>query len=152
MFDLGFSEVLVVFVIALVVLGPEKLPSFTRMLTGLVQKLRGLNHRFQEELTQYPAAAELEELAQDLKKGARALSNEVTKGYLTHQAVESQSALTPTPLQSETNSAPTAFVGNFPYKSSLHRDYRRNQRSRYQQKLSRKAYSLRRPHSPFLHE
>ncbi len=50
MFDIGFSEVLVISVIALVVVGPEKLPEMVR--TGLmyVRKIKAGFHAVREEV------------------------------------------------------------------------------------------------------
>ena len=50
MFDIGFSEILVIFVLALVVLGPEKLPRVVRELGRWVGRARAMARQFQEQL------------------------------------------------------------------------------------------------------
>lgn len=65
MFDVGFSELLLLAIIALVVLGPEKLPRVARTLGSLTRKARSnwLNLRRSIE-----AELRAEELKQPLKK------------------------------------------------------------------------------------
>jgi sec-independent protein translocase protein TatB len=50
MFDIGFSEILVIFVVALVVLGPEKLPRVVREVGRWVGRARAMARQFQEQL------------------------------------------------------------------------------------------------------
>src|SRR6185437_6894240 len=50
MFDIGFSEVLLIFVIALVVLGPEKLPRLASQVGRLIGRARAMARQFREQL------------------------------------------------------------------------------------------------------
>ena len=50
MLDVGFSEVLVIFVLALVVLGPEKLPRVAAQLGRMVGRARTMARQFKEQL------------------------------------------------------------------------------------------------------
>ena len=50
MFDIGFSEVLLIFVIALVVLGPEKLPRLASQVGRWVGRARAMARQFKEQL------------------------------------------------------------------------------------------------------
>ncbi|MCP1773353.1 sec-independent protein translocase protein TatB [Neisseria perflava] len=59
MFDFGLSELLLVGVVALVVLGPERLPKAARMAGNLVGKLQRLVSNVKQELS---VQAELEDL------------------------------------------------------------------------------------------
>ncbi len=69
MFDIGFSELLLVMVIGLVVLGPERLPVAVRTVAGWVRALRSLAASVQNELTQ---ELKLQELQDSLKKAEQA--------------------------------------------------------------------------------
>lgn len=40
MFDIGFQELIIIFVVALLVVGPEKLPEFSRTLGKWVKEIR----------------------------------------------------------------------------------------------------------------
>jgi Tat protein translocase TatB subunit len=50
MFDIGFSEILLIFIVALVVLGPEKLPRVVREVGRWVGRARAMARQFQEQL------------------------------------------------------------------------------------------------------
>jgi sec-independent protein translocase protein TatB len=50
MFDIGFSEILVIFVLALIVLGPEKLPRVVREVGRWVGRARAMARQFQAQL------------------------------------------------------------------------------------------------------
>ncbi|MDC9615415.1 Sec-independent protein translocase protein TatB [Xenorhabdus khoisanae] len=65
MFDIGFSELLLVMVIGLVVLGPERLPIAVKTVAGWIRVLRSLAANVQNELAQ---ELKLQELQNSLKK------------------------------------------------------------------------------------
>src|SRR5690349_1904915 len=50
MFDIGFSEVLLIFVLALIVLGPEKLPKVASQVGRWIGRARGMARQFREQL------------------------------------------------------------------------------------------------------
>ena|SRR5579864_8494612 len=50
MFDIGFSEILVIFVLALVVLGPEKLPRVAAQVGRWIGRARSMARQFREQL------------------------------------------------------------------------------------------------------
>jgi Tat protein translocase TatB subunit len=52
MFGIDFSEILVIFGIALVVLGPEKLPRLARTIGHWVGRARAMARQFREQLEQ----------------------------------------------------------------------------------------------------
>jgi len=68
-FDIGFSELLLVLVIGLVVLGPERLPVAVRTVAGWIRTLRAMAASVQNELTQ---ELKLQELQDSLKKAEEA--------------------------------------------------------------------------------
>ncbi|MFC3396857.1 Sec-independent protein translocase protein TatB [Brenneria rubrifaciens] len=69
MFDIGFSELLLVMVIGLVVLGPERLPVAVRTVANWIKTLRSLASTVQSELSQ---ELKLQELQASLKKVEKA--------------------------------------------------------------------------------
>ncbi|TQI78318.1 sec-independent protein translocase protein TatB [Serratia fonticola] len=69
MFDIGFSELLLILVIGLVVLGPERLPVAVRTVAGWIRALRSLAASVQNELSQ---ELKLQELQESLKKAEKA--------------------------------------------------------------------------------
>ncbi|QIM63826.1 twin arginine-targeting protein translocase TatB [Pasteurellaceae bacterium Orientalotternb1] len=65
MFDIGFSELILIFIIGLVVLGPKRLPIAIRTVMGWVRTIRGLAANVQNELAQ---ELKLQELQESIKK------------------------------------------------------------------------------------
>ncbi|HET6159220.1 MAG TPA: Sec-independent protein translocase protein TatB [Dongiaceae bacterium] len=79
MFDLGWGELLVVGVVALVVLGPKELPNALRTVSNLTKTARKLAGEFQSGINEIVREAELE----DARKAAQSIS----KGSIS-QAIE----------------------------------------------------------------
>jgi sec-independent protein translocase protein TatB len=67
-FDLGWSELLVIGAVALVVIGPKELPNALRTAGFWVRKARSLSREFQGSVEQMIREAELDEVRRDLKK------------------------------------------------------------------------------------
>lgn len=65
MFDIGFSELLLVGVLALLVLGPERLPKAARTVGLIVGKIKRSVSGLQEELERQVRAEELKEKLKD---------------------------------------------------------------------------------------
>lgn len=65
MFDIGFSELVLLMLVGLVVLGPKRLPVAIRMVMGWVKTIRGLAANVQNELKQ---ELKLQELQDSIKK------------------------------------------------------------------------------------
>lgn len=65
MFDIGFSELALIFLIGLVVLGPKRLPIAIRTVMGWISTIRGLASNVQNELAQ---ELKLQELQESIKK------------------------------------------------------------------------------------
>lgn len=69
MFDIGFGELLLVMVLGLIVLGPERLPVAVRTVAGWIRTLRSLASTVQNELSQ---ELKLQEFQESLKKVEKA--------------------------------------------------------------------------------
>ena len=65
MFDIGFSELVLVFIVGLVVLGPQRMPVAIRTVMSWVRTIRGLAANVQNELSQ---ELKLQELQESIKK------------------------------------------------------------------------------------
>jgi sec-independent protein translocase protein TatB len=68
MFDIGWSELLVIGIVALVVIGPKELPGVVRMLAQNLGKLRRMASDFQSQFTDAMREMELAELKKDAEK------------------------------------------------------------------------------------
>ena len=69
MFDIGFSELILVFVIGLIVLGPKLLPVAVKTVAGWIRAIRSLATTVQNELAQ---ELKLQEFQDSLKKVEKA--------------------------------------------------------------------------------
>ena len=80
MFDIGFSELVLVLIVGLVVLGPQRLTIAIRTVMGWVRTIRGLAANVQNELAQ---ELKLQELKESIKKAEElnlsSLSPELSK-------------------------------------------------------------------------
>lgn len=85
MFDIGFSELVLVFVIGLVVLGPQRLPVAVKTVVGWIRAIRSLAANVQNELAQ---ELKLQELQESLKK-----VEEAGRGTLSPELKESMEEL-----------------------------------------------------------
>ncbi|MCY7295356.1 Sec-independent protein translocase protein TatB [Alteromonas sp. a30] len=65
MFDIGFWELFIVAIIALLVLGPERLPGAIRSTSRTIRKVRNMAAGFQNEIEQQ---LRIQELHDNLKK------------------------------------------------------------------------------------
>ena len=70
MFDIGWSEMLVVGVVALVVIGPKDLPSALRAAGRMVGKARGVAREFQTAWEDAMREAELDEIRRKAEAAA----------------------------------------------------------------------------------
>jgi sec-independent protein translocase protein TatB len=75
MFDIGWSELLVIGIVALIVIGPKELPGVLRTLSQMMGKVRRMASEFQGQFQEAMREAEMA----DLKKQVDAL-NETARG------------------------------------------------------------------------
>ena len=68
LFDLGWSEILLIGTVALVLIGPKDLPKVMRVAGYWMRKARTMSREFQSSIDQMIREAELEEVREDLKK------------------------------------------------------------------------------------
>lgn len=65
MFDIGFWEILIIAVIALLVLGPERLPGAIRSASKTMRNIKGMAQGFRQEIEHQ---LRIQELHENLKK------------------------------------------------------------------------------------
>jgi sec-independent protein translocase protein TatB len=83
MFDVGFSELLLCFVVALVVLGPERLPALARALGRWTGQARAYMKNLSAELDRESQIAELKkqlhEASQAMRTETKSVEESVTR-------------------------------------------------------------------------
>ena len=70
MFDVSFSELMVIAVVALIVIGPEKLPKVARTLGALMGRMQRYVAQVKEEVNREVRFQELQQLQQEIKETA----------------------------------------------------------------------------------
>ena len=78
MFDIGFSELLVIGVVALVVIGPEKLPRVARTLGHLASRLQRYVSDVKADINREIELDELRKMRDSMQKAASDMSSSVT--------------------------------------------------------------------------
>jgi sec-independent protein translocase protein TatB len=79
MFDIGWSEMGVIALVALVVMGPKELPNALRTFAYWVKKVRGMAREFQSGVDQLIREAELDEAKKKLQAASTNLNREIEK-------------------------------------------------------------------------
>ncbi len=77
MFDVGFSELVVIMVVALVVIGPKRLPAAARTMGRLWGRLQRYISRMKQDVTTSMELEELRELEREVRAKAEALERSV---------------------------------------------------------------------------
>ena len=78
MFDIGFSEIVIIAVVALVVLGPEKLPKTARTLGHLFGRLQRYVADVKADINREIELDELRKLQQQVRTAARDIETSMT--------------------------------------------------------------------------
>ena len=109
MFGLGFGEILLIAVVALVVLGPERLPKVARSAGLWVGRIQNFINNVKTELSQQAGVAEFRQARDSIEAAARSLEQDINANVhsirgevdaLKRQLYEDEQ-------QTETNSTPT---------------------------------------------
>ena len=77
MFDIGFSELLVIGVVALVVIGPEKLPRVARTMGVLFGRMQRYVTQVKADINREMETAELAKVKSEFESAARAFKSDV---------------------------------------------------------------------------
>lgn len=81
MFDIGFSELMVIGVIALLVIGPERLPKVARTLGHLLGRAQRYVNDVKSDINREMQLDELKKLQAQVADSARSLEDSVRKEY-----------------------------------------------------------------------
>jgi sec-independent protein translocase protein TatB len=93
MFDVGFSEIALVAVVALLVLGPERLPRVARTAGALVRRARASLLNFLTEIERVLAAEDLKKSIDEARRAADVRADV----HATAAEVEAAARVDPTP-------------------------------------------------------
>lgn len=119
MFDIGFSEILVIAVVALIVIGPERLPKVARTLGHLFGRMQRYVNDVKADISREMELDELRKLQASMQDAARSVEQSVNQEI---SATESElkgvaspaTDLTPAPQSDSAVDAPAAGTAPTP--------------------------------------
>jgi sec-independent protein translocase protein TatB len=76
MFDIGFSEFAIIGIVALVVLGPEKLPKVAKVAGQTIGKLQRYVAQVKSDINREVEAAELGKIKREMEEAAKSVKSE----------------------------------------------------------------------------
>ena len=86
MFDVGFSEMVVVAVVALVVIGPERLPKVARTLGHLVGRMQRYFNDVKTDINREMELEELRKLKDEFQRSAQSVEQSIHGGIAKAEA------------------------------------------------------------------
>lgn len=81
MFDIGFSELVVVGLVALIVIGPEKLPRVARTVGHLIGRLQRYVADVKTDINREVELEELRKMRDSVQQAASSIETSVTSGF-----------------------------------------------------------------------
>jgi sec-independent protein translocase protein TatB len=105
MFDIGWTELLVVGIVALIVIGPRELPRTLRTIGQMMTKVRRMASEFQGQFNEAIREAELDELRKEAEKLSSVATSAGSFDVLETAKSEIQSAIE-APAKSEPTATP----------------------------------------------
>jgi sec-independent protein translocase protein TatB len=80
MFDIGFSEMMLIAIVALVVIGPERLPKVARTAGHLLGRLQRYVSDVKSDINREMQLEELRKLQSEIQESARSVEQSLTSG------------------------------------------------------------------------
>ncbi len=119
MFDIGFSEILVIAVVALIVIGPERLPKVARTLGHLFGRMQRYVNDVKADISREMELDELRKLQATMQDAARSVEQTVNQEISATESefkdvASSATDLTPAPQSDSAVDAVTPVVGIAP--------------------------------------
>ncbi|HSB49397.1 MAG TPA: Sec-independent protein translocase protein TatB, partial [Burkholderiales bacterium] len=80
MFDIAFSELLIIAIVALIVIGPERLPKVARTLGHLFGRMQRYVNDVKADISREMQLDELKKMQSSMEDAARSFESSVTSG------------------------------------------------------------------------
>ncbi len=106
MFDVGFSELIVIAIVALVVIGPERLPKVARTVGHLLGRMQRYVNDVKTDISREMQLDELKKLQAEVKDSARSFERSMSSEFQ-----ELQKAVDPTAAPVDLGLSPSVTAG-----------------------------------------
>jgi sec-independent protein translocase protein TatB len=106
MFDVGFSELIVIAIVALVVIGPERLPKVARTVGHLLGRMQRYVNDVKADISREMQLDELKKLQAEVKDSARSFERSMSSEFQ-----ELQKAVDPTAAPVDPGLSPPTSTG-----------------------------------------
>jgi len=126
MFDIGFSELLVIAIVALIVIGPEQLPKVARTLGHLFGRMQRYVNDVKSDIAREMELQELRKMQASMEDTARSFHDSVTRDIgeteselnKLAQTAQAATAAPPDPAPLPSAAAPASRQGELPLEGS----------------------------------
>jgi sec-independent protein translocase protein TatB len=146
MFDIGFTEMLVIAVVALVVLGPDKLPKVAKQAGQWIGKLQRYVNDVKGDINRQMELEELRKLQTEVKDAAQSIESSVNSSVSSVQgefdALSASTSLS-TPPGADTDGTPTDW-------DRIYADRRTRERIKDRKRERDQDLGNKRPKRPFV--
>ncbi len=117
MFDIAFSELILIALVALVVIGPERLPGLARTAGHLLGRLQRYVSDVKSDINREIQLEELKKMQQEVVESARSLESDLTQDFSSMENTlnESLSQIEP----AESDPSPNTETGDTPAEPSV---------------------------------
>jgi sec-independent protein translocase protein TatB len=114
MFDVGFSELVVIAVVALIVIGPERLPRVARTAGHLLGRLQRYVSDVKSDINREMQLEDLKKLQQQVADQAKSMEASVSQQLTSVETELNQSIAQDVAAKSEPGTTPVADAGGVP--------------------------------------
>ena len=91
MLDLGWSEIIIIGTIAIIVIGPDEMPKVIKTITNIFSKIKTLSNDFRDAMSDIANQEDYNEVISELKKTNSELEKNIQESNLSiYNAVEDE--------------------------------------------------------------
>ena len=112
MFDIGFSELIVIAIVALVVIGPERLPKVARTAGHLLGRLQRYVNDVKADISREMQIDEIKKLQAEMQESARSFERSISSEVKAVEQLVDQTAQSVEPLVDPTSQSVEAAVNS----------------------------------------
>lgn len=128
MFDISFMEILIISIVALIVIGPERLPTVARTLGHLYGRCRGFVYSVKTDIHNEMRMEELKKMQSSVQDTVQSVENSIRQGVdqletaITDTKNNNDPSTNPSASQSGTESRQSSDLAESPHHETLNKE------------------------------